>query len=190
MRFYNRLGRFYYFIDYLLMPSKKKLVQKISNMQGVTVLDVGMGQALWWEQVQSKKVKIIGIDSSCSMVDQVKKRFPNQTVLLCDADQITLSDESIDVAVIAHVLSVVKSPEKVMKELYRILKPGGLVVIINHDSQGFGALDGFLSKFSPWVKVRLPFYLKDILDETQFKTNEMESMGWFSYFKWITLQKV
>lgn len=190
MRFYNRLGRFYYFIDCLLMPSKKKLINKISNMQGVTVLDVGMGQAWWWTQVQSKELKMVGIDSSYSMVDQVKKRFPDRTVLLCDADQITLSNESIDVAVIAHVLSVVKSPGKVMNEIYRVLKPGGLLVIINHDSEGFGLLDRFLGLFSDVVKVSLPFYLKDIIDETQFKKMEMETMGRFSYFKWITLQKV
>jgi SAM-dependent methyltransferase len=54
--------------------------------------------------------------------------FPYENVnVCCDINNIPLADDSVDVVINIAVLEHVTSPEKVMDEIYRILKKGGIV---------------------------------------------------------------
>ena len=51
-----------------------------------------------------------------------------------DAGQLTFADNSFDTVAAMYVMTVVPDPDKVMRELCRVCKPGGQVVLVNHFS--------------------------------------------------------
>ncbi len=49
-----------------------------------------------------------------------------------DASAMSYADDSFDVVYAPYVISVVPDPVKVAREMYRVCRPGGRVVILNH----------------------------------------------------------
>ena len=49
-----------------------------------------------------------------------------------NAEQMAFADNSFDVVYAPYVISVVPDPVKVAREMYRVCRPGGRVVILNH----------------------------------------------------------
>ncbi len=67
-----------------------------------------------------------------------------------DASDLKFADSSFDTVVAMYVMTVVPDPEKVMRELARVCKPGGEVMLVNH----FSTDDGVRG----WVERRMaPF---------------------------------
>jgi phosphatidylethanolamine/phosphatidyl-N-methylethanolamine N-methyltransferase len=57
-----------------------------------------------------------------------------------DARKLDFSDDSFDHVAAMHVISVVPEPERVMREIARVVRPGGTVLIVNHFRRNKGAL--------------------------------------------------
>jgi phosphatidylethanolamine/phosphatidyl-N-methylethanolamine N-methyltransferase len=55
-----------------------------------------------------------------------------------DAQALALADESFDVALAPYVMSVVPDPEKALDEMWRVVRPGGEIVVMNHFSAEAG----------------------------------------------------
>jgi phosphatidylethanolamine/phosphatidyl-N-methylethanolamine N-methyltransferase len=67
-----------------------------------------------------------------------------------DAGELKFADADFDTVVAMYVMTVVPDPEKVMRELSRVCRPGGDVIIVNH----FSADEGMRR----WVERRMaPF---------------------------------
>jgi phosphatidylethanolamine/phosphatidyl-N-methylethanolamine N-methyltransferase len=49
-----------------------------------------------------------------------------------DATALEFPDAAFDVALAPYVMSVVPSPERALEEAWRVLRPGGTLVIMNH----------------------------------------------------------
>ncbi len=190
MRFYNRLGSIYVLIDKWLMPSKQRLIEYVNEQSPKEVLDFGMGRGAWWQHINENKVSLTGIDTSDFMVKYAKSQYPNKHILLSKSIRLPLADATFDMVILAHVLSVVKDPTGVLNEAYRVLKPEGTLIIINHDSTNFKFIDALLGIFSRLVRVQLPFYISEYIDQSKWRWMEIKAFGRFSYFNWVTLLKV
>lgn len=75
--------------------------------------------------------KVIGVDFSEKMLDIARKKNPNIEFLEADCSQLPFESESFDLCVISFGLRNVEDLEKVVKEIYRVLKKDG--VFINLD---------------------------------------------------------
>jgi len=173
-----------------LMPSKQRLIEYINEQSPKEVLDFGMGRGAWWKHIDENNVSLTGIDTSDYMVNYAKSQYPNKHILLSKCNRLPLADSSFDMVVLAHVLSVVRDPTSVLDEAHRVLKPNGTLIIINHDSTNFKFMDGLMGLFSGFVRVKLPFYIIDYIDQSKWRWMEMKAFGRFSYFNWVTLLKV
>lgn len=105
--------------------------------EGEIILDIGSGGGLD-VFLASKKVgpkgKVIGLDMTEEMVKRAKQNtkkgnHTNVEFKLGDAENIPLKNNSIDLVISNCVINLVPDKEKVYKEIYRILKPGGRFVI-------------------------------------------------------------
>jgi phosphatidylethanolamine/phosphatidyl-N-methylethanolamine N-methyltransferase len=71
------------------------------------------------------------------MLDKAKQRISEKGLTNCDvaemdATKMTFADNSYDVVYAPYVISVVPDPVAVAREMYRVCRPGGRVVILNH----------------------------------------------------------
>ena len=119
------------------------------------MLEVGVGTGLSLP-AYGRHLEIVGIDLSPEMLEKARERvaaegLDNVTGLHeMDASDLKFPDASFDTVVAMYVMTVVPDPEKVMRELSRVCRPGGEVIIVNH----FSAEEGMRG----WVERRMaPF---------------------------------
>lgn len=59
-------------------------------------------------------------------VDRAHKRLPDQHITYVDVTNIPFADQTFDLVICMNVLERVPNDDKAMKELFRVMKPGGL----------------------------------------------------------------
>ena len=105
------------------------------------VLDVGCGPGNFTFVLAEAGFNAIGLESYAALVELARekrraKRLANLTFRHGDlADGAGIREASFDQVVSIHSLYVHPQPETLLKEAYRILKPGGHAVFVNHTRQ-------------------------------------------------------
>lgn len=88
------------------------------------ILDLGCGNVLWNEN----NLPVIGVDVNEKYLDYNLKKGKISKKILSDISKMDLPDNFADVIVITEVLEHLTNPEKQIKEIFRILKPNGIVI--------------------------------------------------------------
>lgn len=110
------------------------IFEKLEIKDGLKILELGCGNGSLWLENMDKlpgDVEIILSDKSDGMLRDIKgnigqdKRF-NYAVI--DFNDIPLDDESVDLVIANHVLFYAEDMDGVLKEIRRVLKPGGRLV--------------------------------------------------------------
>jgi len=103
----------------------------------MTVLDAGTGTGYMAFNVAPLVEKIIGIDHSVGMLKRAGEkasRYPQVKLLQGQADQLPIENHTVDVAMCHMLLHHTISPRQTLRELHRITRPGGFVVVVDADS--------------------------------------------------------
>lgn len=101
--------------------------------EGDTVLDLGSGagnDCFVARAETGSDGHIIGIDFSPQMIEKArantsKRGYTNIEFIEGDIEEMPLTDNSIDVIVSNCVLNLLPEKNRIFKEIYRVLKPGG-----------------------------------------------------------------
>jgi len=109
------------------------LYPKISKFLPKKTVDIGCGLGSF----QDFKKGVIGIDINPFFVDHCKKNG-HQSYLYTEPPY-DFNDSSFDSALIDNVIEHIWDPANIIKEIYRILKPGGLSVVGVPGKVGFEA---------------------------------------------------
>ncbi len=114
-------------------------LEKLGIRPGWYVLDYGCGSGSY--SIPAAKLvgpagKIFAADSHPSAIQKVQKRasisnYSNIKTILTDCNTL-LPDASIDIILLFYVLHEFKNPDMIIKELIRVLKPGGFISVIDH----------------------------------------------------------
>ncbi len=103
-------------------------IERSKMTQEQLVLEIGCGTGLFTEKISKTGAKIIATDISDDLLSIArKKNIPNTTFQLADAHKLNFSDNFFDVVFGSSILHHLEM-EKSLKEIYRVLKPGGKIV--------------------------------------------------------------
>lgn len=116
---------------------KRKLVQKVIDAKPHRVLDIATGTGdLVIEMAKSSAVELIGLDISKGMLavgeDKVKALHLQDRITMQwgDVEQMPFEDNRFDVVVVSYGVRNFEDLEQGLKEIYRCLKPGGQLMIL------------------------------------------------------------
>ncbi|WP_459991447.1 class I SAM-dependent methyltransferase [Methylosoma difficile] len=113
-------------------PWRQKLWSKV---QGPDILEVGVGTGKNFAFYPSD-ARITAIDFSPAMLKQAQKNQQRKNVSVhleqMDIQGLYYADNSFDTVVASFVFCSVPQPLKGLKELYRVCKPGGQVILLEH----------------------------------------------------------
>jgi phosphatidylethanolamine/phosphatidyl-N-methylethanolamine N-methyltransferase len=103
---------------------------------GANVLEVGIGTGLSLPAYPSH-CDVTGVDLAPEMLELARQKavengWRHFRFLEMDALDLKFPDDSFDFVTSFHVISVVPDPVRMMREIHRVCKPGGTIVIINH----------------------------------------------------------
>ncbi len=154
-----------------LHPGRLEAIRKMNIRPRDSVLEVGVGTGINLSLYPST-CAITGIDLSTPMLVKareriIKKGLRNCRVAEMDAAQMSFPDESFDIVYAPYLISVVPDPVQVAREMRRVCRRGGRIVILNHFKSQNPLLAKFDTAISP-LTVHIGF--KTDLDLNAFLT--------------------
>jgi len=119
-----------------LHPGRVDAIRRMNIKPGDRVLEVGVGTGIN-ASLYPRDCSVTGIDLSTKMLEKARKRVArkgvhNVRLLEMDATNLKFPDGTFDVVYAPYVISVVPDPVAVTREMSRVCRPGGRMVILNH----------------------------------------------------------
>ena len=118
---------------------------------GGRILDVGVGTGISLADY-SPRNRIVGVDYCEPMLRKAHERVARhrlahiEALAVMDAQRLGFPDRFFDVVVAQYVITAVPDPEATLDEFFRVTKPGGEIILVNH----LGAEAGLQRDFEHW----------------------------------------
>jgi demethylmenaquinone methyltransferase/2-methoxy-6-polyprenyl-1,4-benzoquinol methylase len=131
---------------------RRFLVSRLPR-DGGHVLDVATGTGLVAAELLRRGFRVTGVDQSAEMLALARERFAGRVELVeASAESLPFADTSFDHLTLTYLLRYVEDPGKTLRELARVVRPGGVVASLE-----FGVPGGLAR--GPWeiyVRAGLP----------------------------------
>ena len=141
---------------------RRKTINKLIEVQPQSILDIATGTAdLAIESMKLKPREIIGIDISNKMLDigryKIMEKGYQGIIRLeqADSENIPYSDNRFDAITVAFGVRNFEHLEKGLAEMYRVLKPGGKVVILEFSQPPQFPVKQFYNFYSNYIMPRV-----------------------------------
>ena len=150
-KFSDYMKKFPELYSYLVSIVKKNIPK---NFEKLIILDLGTGPGILYFEInkQIPKAQVIGIDPSDKMLKVANKNIKNNDfkTMRGKAEKIPLKNDSVDIVVCRFSITYWEKPEVGFTEIFRILKPGGKIVleVLNKD---FPKLKLFIIKLHMFI---------------------------------------
>lgn len=102
---------------------------KSYNLKGKKFLEVGCGLGYFSEMANKLDADVTGVDVGESLVKITKKRVPRGKFVKASASQLPFNSGTFDVVLCTEVIEHVENQNEALKELSRVLKRNGILVI-------------------------------------------------------------
>jgi demethylmenaquinone methyltransferase/2-methoxy-6-polyprenyl-1,4-benzoquinol methylase len=131
-----------------------KTLELLERNRDLTVLDVacGTGDMLqWWRdrgEVAGVSFKrFIGVDPSEGMLKVAKEKVDYADFIVAKAQDMPIEENTADILSISYGIRNVVDRQEAIHEFYRVLKPGGMVVILEFTKRDKSGLKGKIVDF-------------------------------------------
>ena len=179
-----------------LHPGRLADMEKMALRAGTHVLEVGVGTGINLA-LYPRNCRITGIDLSSKMLAKAQGRIDEKGLHHCDlaemdATQLKFADNSFDVVYAPYVISVVPEPVKVAREMYRVCRPGGRVIILNHFKSAnrlMGWIERAISPMTVHIGFTADLDLPGFLAQAELKPVSLEKVNIPKMWTLITVVK-
>lgn len=125
---------------------QKLLLDRVGPAQGLRILDVGCGDGVLATTLAAAGAQVTGLDASADMLAAARRRADAAGVALelieGEAEHLPFPDASFDVVLSVATLCFSGDPDRPVRGMARVLRPGGRLVL------------GELGRWNAWSAVR------------------------------------
>jgi len=120
------------------------ILDMLSPSRGERILDAGCGTGVFTRDVIDSGARVVGLELSFPMlVRAAEKRLGSLfSMVLGDMARLPFKDEMFDKSISITAIEFIKDTRRAVDELFRVTKPGGLIVVAT------------LNRLSPWAERR------------------------------------
>lgn len=133
--------------------------QKVVPLARGRVLEIGIGTGLNLDHYDKSAVeKIIGLDPGTEMHRLARRRSAlaglDVELVALSAERIPFDDRSFDTVLVTYALCTIADPAAALKEIRRVLKPGGRLVFCEHGRAPDASVRRWQDRLTPlWSKL-------------------------------------
>jgi ubiquinone/menaquinone biosynthesis C-methylase UbiE len=150
----------YQLVRKIMLKRKVSLIKRSTGISNGNILDIGCGTGHFLNSMKLSGWSVTGIEKSDKARNYAESKF---NLEVSDTSQIAkLNSGTFDCITMWHVLEHFHEPELIMKEISRLLKPGGLCVIALPNSNSFDA--NYYESY--WAAYDVPRHLWHFSPET------------------------
>ena len=179
-----------------LHTGRLQAIKRMAIKPGERVLEVGVGTGIN-ALLYPRDCSVTGIDLTSSMLDKARDRveragIENMRLLEMDAADLKFADDTFDIVYAPYVISVVPDPIAVVREMRRVCRPGGRVIILNHfrsTNRAWAWLDRTISPFTVHIGFKSDLDLGAFLTQTDLKPISIEKVNFPRIWSLITCIK-
>jgi len=186
----------------IVYPWHRTVARLLPNLNGASVLEIGCGRGDFslWLAKKYPLATITGIDFSDAAVDvalaKLSRHAFNLRFLVDDAESLNFPSAVFDHVISCECLEHIPHPEKMVREMARVLKPGGKFILTTENY--FNGM--FLAWLNSWLKSKpfdsggslqplehffLWWRVRKILERGGLRVEHMES----NHFQWLLLPR-
>jgi ubiquinone/menaquinone biosynthesis C-methylase UbiE len=124
----------------------ERVIEKMAAVSGVdagmTVADVGTGTGFVSAGIAPRVRRVLAVDNSPAMLEVARKNLGelgivNVELLEGDVNALPIESGSVDAAFANMVLHHAEDPEAMLREMARVVKPGGVVAVVDEVEHPF-----------------------------------------------------
>jgi SAM-dependent methyltransferase len=161
-RSFDRAASFYDQTRPLAEPIEKPGMQTILDLTGpgARILDVGTGTGRISIPLLQRGLDLVGCDISSKMLMRLQEKFPSARIAQADATYLPFPSAHFEFVMTVHILHLIPSWRDVLRELWRVLQPGG--AYLNVRTWGSSGVS---------IRDRLRIFWRDWLEREGFNAN-------------------
>lgn len=194
---YAKISSWYdLFFGPTLHAGRLEAIRRLPIRPGHDVLEVGVGTGIN-APLYPRDCAVTGIDFSSSMLEKARRRIAahgvrNVELMRMDAADLRFPDESFDVVYAPYVISVVSDPVRVTREMHRVCRAGGHVVVLNHfrsENRLLARVERALSPLTVHVGFKADLDLPAFLAQTGFDPISIQKVNIPRIWSLVTFRK-
>ena len=118
------------------------MMARVANGRFGNALDVGCGEGRFCRMLKAAGVNATGIDPTPAILEVARKRDPSGDYRLGRAEQLEFADASFDLVVSYITLVDIPDFRAAIREMARVLRPGGSLLMANLTGYISACIDG------------------------------------------------
>ncbi|TFV95385.1 class I SAM-dependent methyltransferase [Leifsonia flava] len=122
-------------------PARRALVEAAAIGAGTRVLDAGCGSGEFLSLLAEHGADAVGADPAPAMVALARGAGDGADVVLADIEDLPFSDAAFDVATAVNALQFADDTTDAVRELARVVRPGGFVAVSNWAEAALNDID-------------------------------------------------
>lgn len=184
---YDLLAPFYDLATKPLMDGRRRSLELLAPQSDERLLVLGAGTGLDFPLLPHD-VRAVGIDVSPGMLRRAKRRARERPieVALMDGERLAFADASFDAAVLHLILAVIPDPVAAAREVARVVRPGGRVVVFDKflpEDEGPSSARVALNRLARVVATDINRHAHAILDPSGLQITYEEPSAMRGFFR-------
>jgi ubiquinone/menaquinone biosynthesis C-methylase UbiE len=170
---------------------RQAIIDRLSGEKDLgELIELGCGAGFYTKFLVANASHVMATDLSDEMLAVARtqlKDLQNVTVAKADCEKTAFPDGKFSSVFMANLIHIIENPLKTLQESHRILKNGGLLLIVNHTGYGMKWFEimkmgiRFLRRWGkppPYSKSKLsPDELRSLVESAGFKVEEVQLIG-------------
>ncbi|SFM72176.1 class I SAM-dependent methyltransferase [Thermodesulforhabdus norvegica] len=156
---------------------REKAISIAGVRSDAVAADIGAGTGFITEGLVNRGLRVIAVDRSGAMLAGMRRKLAGVSgvdYLVGEVTELPISDESVDYAFANMCLHHIELPYRAIKEMARILRPGGKLIITDLDEHSHDFLR--IEHHDAWLGFKSE-HMKEWLAEAGLREVSVKSLG-------------